>query len=168
MMAIFEFIHLIEISRLVEISDAQKFSGLWKPMYKPFTFHLSFDCSTLRKKTLQFLLRPMENVCLIRSLTCASLYVSTGKQTWNQWKSTYSWFRESINGETEHEKFWRISFFNTKSWKIYSLNLFLGKTWSFHFASFFFEKSVAYEAQKKNEKFKEKQKIDKITKGHAI
>ena len=56
-----------------------------------------------------------------------------------RWKSPYSWFRESINGETEHEKFWRISFFNTKSWKIYSLNLFLGKTWSFHFASFFWK-----------------------------
>ena len=75
MMEIFEFIHLIEISRLVEISDAQKISGLWKPMYKPFTFHLSFDCSTLRKKRPQFLLRPMENVCLIRSLTCASLII---------------------------------------------------------------------------------------------
>ena len=69
-----KFWKLIEIYGLVEISYAQKFSGLWKPMYKPFTFHLSFDCSTLRKKTLQFLLRPMENVCLIRSLTCASLY----------------------------------------------------------------------------------------------
>ena len=50
MTEIFEFIHLIEISRLVEISDAQKFSGLWKPMYEAFTFHLSFDCSMLRKR----------------------------------------------------------------------------------------------------------------------
>ena len=50
MMEIFKFIHLIEISRLVEISDALKFSGLWKPMYEAFTFHLSFDDSTLRKK----------------------------------------------------------------------------------------------------------------------
>ena len=46
MMEIFEFIHLIEISRLVEISDAQKFSGLWKPMYESFT-RLGF----LRTKT---------------------------------------------------------------------------------------------------------------------
>ena len=73
-MEIFEFIHLIEISRLVEISDAQKFSGLWKPMYEAFTFHLSFDCNMHRKKKPQLLLRSMENVCLIRNLTCASLY----------------------------------------------------------------------------------------------
>ena len=50
MMEIFESIHLVEISRLVEIFDAQKFSGLWKPMYEAFTFHLSFDCRMLRKQ----------------------------------------------------------------------------------------------------------------------
>ena len=72
MMEIFEFIHLIEISRLVEISDAQNFSGLCKLMYEVFTFYLSFDCSMLRKKTPQFLLRPMEYVGLIRDLTFAS------------------------------------------------------------------------------------------------
>ena len=50
MLEIFGFIYLIEISRLVEISDAQKFSGLWKHMYEAFAFHLSFDGSMLRKK----------------------------------------------------------------------------------------------------------------------
>ena len=50
MIGIFEFIHLIEISRLVQICDTQKFSRLWKSMYEAFTFHLSFDCGMLRKK----------------------------------------------------------------------------------------------------------------------
>ena len=90
MMEIFEFIHLIEISGLVEISDVQKFSGLWKPMYEPFTFHLSFDCSMLRKKTLQFLLRPMENVYLIRSLTCASLDMKLIFYSGKIWDSQFS------------------------------------------------------------------------------
>ena len=44
-------------------------------MYKAFTFHLSFDCNILRKKNAAILLRPMENVGLIRDLTCASLYL---------------------------------------------------------------------------------------------
>jgi len=79
MMEIFEFIHLIEISRFVEISDAQKFSGLWKHMYETFTFHSSFDYSMLRKKRPRFLLRPMENGCLIRDLTCTSLFSQTPK-----------------------------------------------------------------------------------------
>eukprot|EP00493_Phyllostaurus_siculus_P021572 UN21900 len=35
-----------------------------------FIYHLIVACS---EKTLQFLLRPMENGCLIRDLTCASL-----------------------------------------------------------------------------------------------
>eukprot|EP00493_Phyllostaurus_siculus_P023432 UN23768 len=39
-----------------------------------FTYHLIVACS--EKKTLQFLLRLMENGCLIRDLTCASLYSS--------------------------------------------------------------------------------------------
>ena len=38
--------------------------------------YFTFDSSMLRKKRLQFLLRSMENVWLIRNLTCASLDTS--------------------------------------------------------------------------------------------
>ena len=108
MMEIFEFIHLIEISRLAEIFDAQKFSGLWKPMYEPLIFHLSFDCSMLRKKTLQFLLRPMENVCLIRSLTCASLNIKCSKM----WEFCHflSWIIQKMTGGLGDSCIYKILF----------------------------------------------------------
>lgn len=63
-----------ELFSHVKISEVQKFSGFWKPMYEPSKHNLSFDFIMPRKNTPHVLSNAMDNVHLVNVLTCTSLF----------------------------------------------------------------------------------------------
>ena len=91
----------------------------WKTQFIcPYNTYLSQKAITMSP------LYPSEKIKSFITRGKGFVYVSIGKQTWKLWKSPYSWFHESINWETKHEKFWRISFLTQKAERLRPKSLF--------------------------------------------